>query len=150
MAKYILKKDKMKNEIIERLKFFFKNYPKRKRIIYVILFGSFANNKQTPLSDIDLAVKMNGTLDDLALLGYDLEDIIDIDFELISLNYLRELDVVFAYEIFTKGKLIYYNDLNEYYNDLLIVINKFLDFNPIFLYYSGRIKDAFHRSSEKN
>ena len=67
--------------IIEKLKKFFEEKAPKFKVHYAMLFGSFAKNTVTPLSDVDIAVKTDGNLDTLALLAYELEEIIPFNFD---------------------------------------------------------------------
>jgi len=52
------------------------------------------------------------------------------------INELLELpEVNLKYKVIQKGKLIYYNEINTYYQFKASVILEFLDFNPIFNFY---------------
>ena len=105
-------------------------------IRYVILFGSFAHKTSTEESDIDIAIKLKTKdkkeavriLKELAILLPDNIDIVLINFAPFSL----------LYEIYTKGKLIYCENKEEFYEDAFKVVKKYEDWKKIARVYEKR------------
>ena len=108
------------------------------------LYGSRIQGNITKFSDYDLAVLINEKFyaqnNDsktklemkLNLLGELFEFFSSENVDLLILN---EAPINLKYKVIQKGKLIYYNEINTYYQFKASVILEFLDFNPIFNFY---------------
>ena len=91
----------------------------KKKIKFIILYGSYAEGKQTPLSDIDIAVYYDGSKKErfkfrMLILGK-VNDKYDI-------QTFQDLPLYVKKEIM-KGKILYTKD-NRYIYDLNYQINK--------------------------
>lgn len=77
----------------------------------VILFGSYARNRERPDSDIDIAIKPKRdiTRSELMRIQDEIEVKIDTDIHLINLNLIEE---DFRYDILITGKEIYVEDIS--------------------------------------
>ncbi|HZX21191.1 MAG TPA: nucleotidyltransferase domain-containing protein [Clostridia bacterium] len=73
-----------------------------------ILFGSYARNEATNVSDIDLYIDTNGRLKGLDFVGLleELIDVLGIDIDLIDKTHI-EPDSLIIHEIETGGVVIY-------------------------------------------
>lgn len=92
---------KIKNILLEEIK----------DLEAIVVFGSYARNKQKDTSDIDIAIKPNIELSNERMLEIKnkLEEEILIDVHLINLNIINE---DFKYEILISGKTLFCK--NEY------------------------------------
>ena len=111
---------KLREEVIEKLKEFCKNYEHQYNIDYVILFGSYAYNFIKPYSDIDIAIKLEKVGNDRIEIMYKflkiLSEILGTDnINIIILNDC--LDDLLKFEIYTKGELICCKDYLKYLDD---------------------------------
>ena len=75
----------------------------------IVLFGSYARNRERPDSDIDIAIKPTTNIEENILLELQntIEDEIDTDLHLINLNIIEE---DFRYDILITGKTLYVRD----------------------------------------
>lgn len=80
----------------------------------IVLFGSYARNRERPDSDIDIAIKPTTNIDkyELLKLQNDIEDAIDTDLHLVNLNSIEE---DFRYDILITGKHLYVKDELEFW-----------------------------------
>ena len=78
-------------------------------IEFAVLFGSFAANKATTLSDVDIGVFTGRelSLPELGLLSTNLEAMLKRRVDLAVLNNLQQKNPVLAYEIMCAGRLIF-------------------------------------------
>jgi len=105
------------------------------QISAVILFGSLATNKDTPLSDVDLAVLYNTSLglDELEKIHSQVMGIItDLlqsdDIDLINLN---TAPLSMQYGAIRQPKILLLNHREEYINFWEKTVKYYLDFKPL-------------------
>ena len=108
----------------------------KKRIKFIILFGSNSTGKATPLSDLDLAVYYEGTAQErfkfkIKALG-ELPDKID-------LQIFQDLPLTVQKEII-KGKVLYYEDYNLIFEEFMKVIKEYNTFEKYYLEYINHLK----------
>ncbi len=126
-----------KNKIIENIK---THLMKKDDVEFAYLFGSYALDYETPLSDIDIAIYQKGNRS-----KYDLRmNEFKIESELIQLMPQFEFDVrsfndapiLIIGKILNEGKLIFYKDDKFYYDYLVTKRIMYIDFclvyNPLF------------------
>ena len=94
---------------------------KKKRIKFIILFGSVARGKNNPLSDIDIAVYYDGNKEErfkfrVTALG-NLSDKVD-------LHIFQDLPLTVKKEVIM-GKIEYYDDYQFLFDEALKVIKEF-------------------------
>lgn len=85
-------------------------------IRFAYLFGSYAEGKELPMSDVDIAIYCEKELE-LLELGrkiVDLEKITGKKIDLVQMNGLYKKSPVLAYEIITTGKELIEKDKNEH------------------------------------
>lgn len=105
-----------------------------KKIKFIILYGSFAEGKQTPLSDIDIAVYYDGSKADrfkfrMQILG-NVNDKFDI-------QTFQDLPLYIQKEIISSGKILYQKSHSEIFDIFFKTIKNFGDFKPrLDIYYS--------------
>ncbi|GEM_PF-512285 len=131
-----------RDKIIYDLREIFEKIGKKIGVHYVVVFGSYARNTSGPLSDIDIAVKID---DDryLPLLIYEIEGILNIDFDVVN---IKKLDPIMLFEVFSTGIPIYCRDIKEYYDDYVWAIRKYLDFRHILNLHEKEILYGIPRS----
>ena len=80
----------------------------------IVLFGSYARNRERADSDIDVAIKPTTRIDKSKLLELqsDIEEAIDTDIHLINLDLIEE---DFKYDILITGKTLYSKDEVEFW-----------------------------------
>lgn len=78
-------------------------------IDFAVLFGSVAENRATPLSDVDIGIYTSRdiSLGELGLLNCRLEAIIGKRVDVVVLNDIYKKRPVFAYEIVKNGVLVF-------------------------------------------
>lgn len=78
-------------------------------IDFAVLFGSVAENRATPLSDVDIGIYTNRdiSLCELGLLNSRLETILKKAVDVVVLNDIYRKRPVFAYEIVKNGVLLF-------------------------------------------
>jgi len=98
---------------------------KNKKVLAVILFGSFAKKRQTPVSDIDICV-----------IGKNLKEkekanIESLGNEKLRIVFFDELPLPVRYRVFKEGKFLYLKN-EKFINSLKAkTVTYFLDFKPI-------------------
>ncbi len=101
--------EKNKEKLIEFIK-------KKKNIIAVYLFGSYADNTYNEKSDIDLAVIYSNEVD----LSEHVSDMVDLEriFENTKVDYidLNQVSLFFRFNILKKGKVIYFDNEDKLYD----------------------------------
>ena len=94
----------------------------------IVLFGSYARNRERPDSDIDIAVKLKNETTKELLIGiqYEIEEIIDTDMHLINLDLIED---DFKYDILITGKELYVEDEIKFIEYKLRVFSEYLELN---------------------
>lgn len=92
----------------------------------IILFGSYARNRERPDSDIDIAIKPKVVLNKFELINLqnELEESVNIDIHLINLNTIEE---DFRYDILITGKELYVENQVEFIEYKLKAFNDYLE-----------------------
>lgn len=106
---------------IEKIKQRILDLDKKKKVKFIVLFGSYATGKQTPLSDIDIAVYYDGTSEDrfrfrLKTLG-ELPDKVD-------LQIFQNLPVAVRKEILS-GKVLFSRSYDFTFNVFMDTIREY-------------------------
>jgi len=106
----------------------------RPYIAFGYLFGSRANNKFTPLSDIDIAVFIHREQAPENLFELRLKELTAL-FQLlktehIDLVFLNEAPVELSYKILQHGKLINERNPQQHTNFIENIVRKYLDWKP--------------------
>ena len=106
---------KIKEIILEKVK-----------VSAIILFGSYARNKERSDSDIDIAIRPKIVLDKFELINLqnELEESVNIDIHLINLNTIEE---DFRYDILMTGKELYVENQVEFIEYKLKAFNEYLE-----------------------
>ena len=109
----------------------------KKKVDFIILFGSTVKNKNNKLSDIDLAVYFVGTDKErfnfrkLAL--GELPDKVD-------LQIFQDLPLTVKKEVIT-GKVLFYRNYQFVFNEFMKVIKDFNTFEKYYDQYFNQLKD---------
>ncbi|MBD3227031.1 MAG: nucleotidyltransferase domain-containing protein [Candidatus Lokiarchaeota archaeon] len=137
MKKLVSKKDIVNNDKLKKL---FERY-KDIRIVY--LFGSFAHGMEGILSDIDLAVLFDESVDhkkrfqlQLELIGK-LVDILEV--EKIDLTIINEATLTLKYEIIKANTPVFVRDLEDKIDFEHYILSRYLDRR----YYEKRASKEF-------
>lgn len=112
-------------------------------IKFAYIFGSFAKEKNRFGSDLDIAVLFEKEPDLLSIgqLIVELEEVVDLHVDLVSLNNLFEKNPKLAYSIISDGILLFSADhklLSQYKK---ITYLKYLDFKPIVDLFTSKLND---------
>jgi len=123
-------------------------------IDFSILFGSFAEEKATGMSDIDLAVYFNRELDilDLGRFISRLESFLGRTVDITTLNKLYRKDPEFAYEIITRGKVISCRNNPEFIEFKEKTLLSYIDLQPLRAMMQESLKKriAVGKAGERN
>jgi len=107
----------------------------QKKIKFIILYGSIVEGRQTPLSDVDLAVYFDGSKKErfnfrMEILG-NVNDKFDI-------QTFQDLPLYIQNEIISKGRILYQKNYYDVFQIFVKTIKNFRDFKPrLDIYYSG-------------
>ena len=121
---------------IEKIKQKILDLDKKKRIKFIVLFGSYAAGKQTPFSDIDIAVYYDENKEErfrfrLHAWG-ELPDNID-------LQVFQDSPLPVKKEILS-GKVLYYEDYQFTFDQFMAVIKEFSSFEKYYLEYLSQLE----------
>ena len=111
-----------------------------KSIDFIIVFGSYAKEHYSELSDIDIAIHFS-KMPDILELGYiiaKLEAKLCKKIDIIILNELYKKNAKFCRQIITEGIVLYVSDNN-----------KFIEFKKNSLLYYLDLKDLYEKNIKK-
>lgn len=102
-------------------------------IVNVLIFGSYAKNKQNSMSDIDIAVQTNKEIDifELGEIISNLESTLALKIDLLILNNLYKKSPLLAYNIYQSHKQVYVNDTETYNSFKENALHYYLDFQHV-------------------
>jgi len=94
----------------------------------IVLFGSYARNRERADSDIDIAIKPKKSLTKQELINLQniIEERLDMDMHLINLNLIED---DFRYDILITGKELYVEDELSFIEYKLRAFNEYLELN---------------------
>jgi len=109
------------------------------RIAFIALYGSVTKNRDTPLSDIDLAVFYEGNKEErfkfrMSVLGRTGDEF--------DVQIFQDLPLYIQKEVISYGKLLYYKEYNVVFDIYINVIKNFDDFKRhlnLYLSYLGGV-----------
>ena len=120
----------MGDVVLKKLKEYFKNsnYP------FVLLFGSYANSKESYLSDIDIAIYSDKELSliDIGLIIYELEGLLDKKIDLIVLNDLYKKNPKLSYNIVANHKIVTLKSKSDYADFKYNSYRYYFDTKPLY------------------
>jgi len=106
-----------------------------KQIKFIILYGSFAEGNQTPLSDIDIAVYYEGSKEKRFRFRKQILGRVNDKFDI---QTFQDLPLYIRKEIISHGEVIYQKNYSEIIDIFLCTIREFGDFKPrLDIYYAG-------------
>lgn len=141
--------------IIEQLQIYFANHGE---IDLAYLFGSYARNEATSLSDVDVGIlwsRPQSLTQKLQIEGqiiFDLQTLLHI--EEINVVELNETPATLNYRVLRDGILLLNRDENKRIRFTLTTINEYLDFQPVLERHEqavlararqGRLLDGYNR-----
>jgi predicted nucleotidyltransferase len=104
------------------------------RITFIALYGSVTKNRDTPLSDIDLAVFYEGSKEERFKFRMSVLGRIGDEFDV---QIFQDLPLYIQKEVISYGKLLYYKEYDAVFDIYMNVIKNFDDFTwHLNLYYS--------------
>lgn len=100
---------------------------------FTIFFGSRATGNNFPFSDTDIALYVDKPMSYLerGAMIYELEEKYKTDVDLVILNEVIEENPLLAYNIITQGKLIEYDDYNQYAEVKTKIFKYYFDTEPL-------------------
>lgn len=109
------------------------------RIAFIALYGSVTKNRDTPLSDIDLAVFYEGNKEErfkfrMSVLGRTGDEF--------DVQIFQDLPLYIQKEVISYGKLLYYKEYDVVFDIYINVIKNFDDFKRhlnLYLSYLGGV-----------
>ena len=116
------------------------NISKIKKILFsydiiknALLFGSYADNTQHTMSDIDIAVETKNEIDIFTIgeMISKLENATDKKIDFIILNDLYKKSPLLAYNIYQKHKIIFLKDENSFKSFKENALHCYMDFKHI-------------------
>ena len=104
------------------------------KIKFVILYGSTVEGKQTPLSDVDIAVYYEGTKEERFKFRMEVLGSANDKFDI---QTFQDLPLYIRKEIISHGKILYQKSYSEIFDVFIKTIKSFGDFKPrLDIYYS--------------
>jgi|Deesub1362A_J573_1020465.scaffolds.fasta_scaffold03532_5 predicted nucleotidyltransferase len=96
---------------------------------FAVLFGSFAEGKETPFSDVDIGVYVSRpmTLLHLGWLTTELEKVLKKIVDVVELNTALEKNPLFAYKVIAAGELIFSKNPEAFVDFKTRAILQYLD-----------------------
>ncbi len=106
---------------------------KQNNIKYIVLFGSQAMGMQREDSDFDIAIFRDEfkSLEEYTNVLFGLEEVLGFCSDKIDLTNLKYADPLLRYEITSKGKLLYGNEL-DYEEFCAFAFKDYVDSKPLF------------------
>ena len=104
------------------------------KIKFVILYGSTIEGKQTPLSDVDIAVYYEGSKEERFKFRMEVLGSVNDKFDI---QTFQDLPLYIRKEIISHGKILYQKSYSEIFDVFIKTIKSFGDFKPrLDIYYS--------------
>lgn len=139
----MIKEKRLPPNILDKIPKLINALQKWDDVIALFFFGSLATGKLKPLSDLDMALLLNGHMSKDKLFSRELDLIGLISGELgteeIDLIILNTAPLRFAYQIFRSGKKIFVKDQKKLADFQEEVIKKYIDFK----YYREQFDQEF-------
>ena len=111
-----------------------------KKILYkydsisnALLFGSYASQTQTPMSDVDIAIYTTKelTLLELGAIVSDLDALVHKKIDLVVLNALPQQSPLLAFNIYKNHQVLFLKDKKQHLNFKERALHSYLDFAPV-------------------
>lgn len=141
---------KIEGNVSKRIPRLIKEYLQDGNIISFFLFGSYADNKIRPLSDVDIAVLLKGDISLRRYFDYKLDllsrAVRTLKTEEIDLVLLNEAPYDLAYNILKNGKILFCRDKKAQADFQEKIVLRYLDVRPlkeeVFAHLKERIKSG--------
>ncbi len=103
-------------------------------IDFALIFGSYAQRKAFPFSDLDIAIHTSKELDLLELgeLTIQLEKLTEKEVDLLILNDLYKKDPLLAYNVVTEGILLFARSQDQWVEYKTKAYLYYLDHKPLY------------------
>lgn len=115
-------------------------------IEFALLYGSYAKNKVTPLSDIDVALFIKkGLIQNeqkiisfLTIIEKEIAFITESD--AIDVSILNIADPLLRFQVFTTGKIIFYKEIKQYYFEKAKSFSLYQDYQYLLDFFYNNTK----------
>lgn len=127
-------------EIIGKLQSYFSQNASKYDIDYVLVYGSLIKGYFRRDSDIDIAIMFKNKeniLDKVIEITLEITDLLKCN--QIDVKALNTADLLFTYEVFSQGKLIYASNVRHFIRDSVKLIDLYLDYEPSLRYHFRRL-----------
>lgn len=124
------------NRRIEEALDIIKNHKDFKKVCFIILYGSVAENRGKKGSDIDLAVYYKGSEEDASLFRLEILSELSDDFDVQIYNHLP----LYIRKDVLRGKVLYSQNRQFLYDVAYKTIKEFEDFKKYYYDYIGEEK----------
>ena len=105
------------------------------KIKFVILYGSAVEGKQTPLSDVDIAIYYEGAKEERFKFRMEVLGSVNDKFDI---QTFQDLPLYIRKEIISHGTVLYQKNHSEIFDVFIKTIKSFGDFKPrLDIYYAG-------------
>lgn len=110
-----------------------KELKKHNFVVFAMLFGSFAEQRETNISDLDIGIYTSRDIDllEIGTLVNCIEKIVKTRVDIVVLNNLYKKKPVLAYEIVSKGQLILCKNNENFIEFKKNTFLYYLDTNPL-------------------
>ena len=114
----------------------------RKKVRFIILFGSVAHKKNTPLSDIDIAVYYDGSAEERFRFRMRASG----ELSKVDLHIFQDLPLAVQKEVLS-GKQLYFDDYQFMFDQYMNVIKEFSTFEKYYDEYLTEMRKVSHEST---
>ena len=133
--------------ISTKIKTIIKNYLSAiPEIEFAYLFGSYASGRETPQSDIDIAIyqRNNKTGFDYRMFEFKIEsDLVDIlPNKKIDVRSFNDAPIIVIGKIINEGELLFYRDENRFHD---FIVNNRLKYMDYLIVYNPLFEDRFNQ-----
>ncbi len=118
--------DKADKSVIDKLVYSAK---KTKGVVAVLLFGSYAKKKQTPLSDIDICIV------DYKISKEDKINLYTKSNEKVQVSFFSDLPIAVRFRVLKEGKILFLSDKNLFYSIRADTFTEFMDYRHVLDFY---------------
>lgn len=126
---------KLPDDVLTKIPTLVEKIAEEKDLIVLYAFGSFAEGRLKPLSDLDFAILLSESLDRKERFSRHLDLIGIFNSELqtdeVDLVVLNDAPIRFAHNIIGTGKLLFCRDHNQLADFTEKTIKQYLDFKPV-------------------
>ncbi|MFN7182337.1 MAG: type VII toxin-antitoxin system MntA family adenylyltransferase antitoxin [Planctomycetota bacterium] len=129
----MIKKKRIEHNIVDLIPLLTQSLKEDRDVIFAYLFGSYAQNKTFPLSDIDIALYLHKDIEDFYSKKLILLEVINkiLLTDEIDLVILNEAPLYLQFEIIKTGKLLFCHDHLKRIKFASKLIMLYLDTEPL-------------------